>query len=90
MDERDAQTGDWGLVPVEITYRAGNEPGKPPDVGVIQKAMAIVAWQPGPNRIVQVPNEVSGPDDHQTHQWPMNRWMIHIHDGSACRMSYCC
>ena len=25
---------------------------------VIQKQMAIVAWQPGPNRIVQVPTEV--------------------------------
>ena len=59
MEEEDAQTEDWGLVPVQITYRAGNEPGKPPDVGVIQKAMAIVAWQPGPNRIVQVPTEVS-------------------------------
>ena len=58
MEEDDAQTEDWGLVPVEITYRAGTEPGKPPDVGVIQKAMAIVAWQPGPNRIVQVPTEV--------------------------------
>ncbi len=58
MEENDALTGDWGLVPVEITYRTGNEPGKPPEVGVIQKAMAIVAWQPGPNRIVQVPTEV--------------------------------
>ena len=27
---------------------------------VIQKQMAIVAWQPGPNRIVQVPTEVRG------------------------------
>jgi hypothetical protein len=25
---------------------------------VIQKQMAIVAWQPGPNSIVQVPTEV--------------------------------
>ena len=57
MEEEDAQTEDWGLVPVEITYRAGHEQ-KPPDVGRIQKAMAIVAWQPGPNRIVQVPTEV--------------------------------
>lgn len=44
---------------VEITYRTGSEPGKPPDVQVIQKQMAIVAWQPGPNRILQVPTEVS-------------------------------
>lgn len=43
---------------VEITYRTGTEPGKPPDVQVIQKQMAIVAWQPGPNRILQVPTEV--------------------------------
>jgi hypothetical protein len=43
---------------VEVTYRTGTEPGKPPDVQVIQKQMAIVAWQPGPNRIVQVPTEV--------------------------------
>lgn len=42
---------------VEVTYRSGTEPGKPPDVQVIQKQMAIVAWQPGPNRIVQVPTE---------------------------------
>eukprot|EP00877_Chromochloris_zofingiensis_P003243 jgi/Chrzof1/1291/Cz10g01130.t1 len=42
---------------VEVTYRTGSEPGKPPDVQVIQKQMAIVAWQPGPNRIVQVPTE---------------------------------
>lgn len=46
---------------VEVTYRTGSEPGKPPDVQVIQKQMAIVAWQPGPNRIVQVPTEVSRP-----------------------------
>lgn len=43
---------------VEITYRTGSDPGRPPDVQVIQKQMAIVAWQPGPNRILQVPSEV--------------------------------
>lgn len=42
---------------VEVTYRSGSEPGKPPDIPVIQKQMAIVAWQPGPNRIIQVPSE---------------------------------
>lgn len=42
---------------VDITYRTGNQPGKPPDVQVIQKQMAIVAWQPGPNRILLVPTE---------------------------------
>jgi hypothetical protein len=43
---------------VEVTYRSGAGPGRPPDAQVIQKQMAIVAWQPGPNRIVQVPTEV--------------------------------
>ncbi|KAI8472294.1 MAG: hypothetical protein J3K34DRAFT_214549 [Monoraphidium minutum] len=42
---------------VEVTYRSGAEPGAPPDVTAITKQMAIVAWQPGPNRIVQVPTE---------------------------------
>lgn len=42
---------------VEVSYRSGSEPGRPPDIQVIQKQMAIVAWQPGPNRVVQVPNE---------------------------------
>jgi hypothetical protein len=45
---------------VEVTYRSGSEPGRPPDIQVIQKKMAIVAWQPGPNRVVAVPDEVSG------------------------------
>jgi len=30
----------------------------PPDVQKITKQMAIVAWQPGPNRLLQVPTEV--------------------------------
>ncbi len=53
LENEDAQ----GLV--EITYRTGDEPGRPPDVQVIQKQMAIVAWQPGPNRTLKVPTEVS-------------------------------
>jgi hypothetical protein len=43
---------------VEVTYRSGSEPGWPPDIQVIQKKMAIVAWQPGPNRVTEVPDEV--------------------------------
>lgn len=43
---------------MEVTYRSGSEPGRPPDIQVIQKKMAIVAWQPGPNRVVAVPAEV--------------------------------
>lgn len=62
LENEDAQ----GLV--EITYRTGSEPGKPPDVQVIQKQMAIVAWQPGPNRILQVPTEVSIVKYHPTLQ----------------------
>ncbi len=53
LENEDAQ----GLV--EITYRTGDEPGRPPDVQAIQKQMAIVAWQPGPNRTLKVPSEVS-------------------------------
>ncbi len=42
---------------VSFSYRT--KPEEPPDVQTIQKQMAIVAWQPGPNRIVQVPSQVS-------------------------------
>lgn len=42
---------------VDITYRSGNEPGQPPDVQTIRKQMAIVDWQPGPNRVLQVPTK---------------------------------
>lgn len=41
---------------VSFSYRTKQE--EPPDVQTIQKQMAIVAWQPGPNRIVQVPSQV--------------------------------
>ena len=41
---------------VTFTYRT--QPDNPPDVQTIQKQMAIVAWQPGPNKVVQVPSEV--------------------------------
>lgn len=54
LENDDAQ----GLV--EINYRTAADPGRPPDVQVIQKQMAIVAWQPGPNRVLQVPSEVRG------------------------------
>ncbi|KAK9840736.1 hypothetical protein WJX81_001139 [Elliptochloris bilobata] len=40
---------------VTFTYRT--QPDSPPDVQTIQKQMAIVAWQPGPNKVVQVPSE---------------------------------
>lgn len=40
---------------VEVAYRTGTVPGQPPDVQKIRKQMAIVDWQPGPNRVVQVP-----------------------------------
>ena len=41
---------------VSFSYRT--QPDDPPDVQTIQKQMAIVAWQPGPNRVVQVPDLV--------------------------------
>ena len=41
---------------VTFSYRTERE--KTPDIQTIQKQMAIVAWQPGPNRVVQVPNQV--------------------------------
>ena len=41
---------------VTFSYRTERE--NPPDIQTIQKQMAIVAWQPGPNRVVQVPNQV--------------------------------
>ena len=41
---------------VSFSYRT--KPEEPPDVQMIQKQMAIVAWQPGPNRRVQVPSQV--------------------------------
>ena len=41
---------------VTFTYRT--EPDNPPDVKTIQKQMAIVAWQPGANRMVDIPAEV--------------------------------
>ena len=41
-----------------VTFRYREKPDEPPDVQTIQKQMAIVAWQPGPNRVVQVPSEV--------------------------------
>ncbi|KAK9839339.1 hypothetical protein WJX84_005334 [Apatococcus fuscideae] len=40
-----------------VTFQYRDKPDQPPDVQTIQKQMAIVAWQPGPNRVVQVPSE---------------------------------
>ena len=42
---------------VTFTYRT--QPDEPPDIKTIQKQMAIVAWQPGSNRVVETPSEVS-------------------------------
>ena len=41
-----------------VTFSYRTEPESPPDVQTIQKQMAIVAWQPGPNRVVSVPTQV--------------------------------
>ncbi|EIE21195.1 hypothetical protein COCSUDRAFT_57107 [Coccomyxa subellipsoidea C-169] len=40
-----------------VTFSYRTQPDNPPDVQTIQKQMAIVAWQPGPNRVVQVPSQ---------------------------------
>ena len=42
---------------ISFTYRT--RPEDPPDVLQIQRQMAIVAWQRGPNRHIQVPTQVS-------------------------------
>lgn len=39
-------------------HRQSTEPEQPPDNRTIQMKMAIVSWQPGPNRIIQLPTEV--------------------------------
>ena len=39
-------------------HRSGSRPESPPDNQTIQLQMAIVSWQPGPNRILEVPNQV--------------------------------
>lgn len=44
---------------IELSYRSSDEPFQPPDVKTIRKKMAIVDWQPGPNRMLEVPTEVS-------------------------------
>ncbi|PNW84251.1 hypothetical protein CHLRE_04g226800v5 [Chlamydomonas reinhardtii] len=41
---------------VEVPYRTVADPGRAPDPREIV-AMAIVAWQPGPNRVLHVPSE---------------------------------
>ena len=41
-----------------VTFSYRTERANPPDIQKIQKQMAIVAWQPGPNRVVQVPSQV--------------------------------
>ena len=38
-------------------HRSGSQPESPPDNHTIQMKMAIVSWQPGPNRVLQVPNQ---------------------------------
>ena len=41
-----------------FNHRNGSEADPPPDNDTIQMKMAIVSWQPGPNRIIQLPTEV--------------------------------
>lgn len=55
MEEQDwtTQVSEDSEGVVSFNYRT--EPDAPPDVRTIQKQMAIVAWQPGPNRTVNLP-----------------------------------
>jgi hypothetical protein len=58
-----SQVQDWTSQVSEdaegiVSFRYRTQPDDPPDVQTIQKQMAIVAWQPGPNRVVQVPDLV--------------------------------
>ena len=50
-----------------VTFSYRTERDNPPDIQTIQKQMAIVAWQPGPNRVVQVPTWVR-----TTGRWPLS------------------
>ena len=64
--EADLPAQDWTKQESEdaegvVTFSYREKPDEPPDVQTIQKQMAIVAWQPGPNRVVQVPSEVCIP-----------------------------
>ena len=61
--ERALRAQDWTKQESEdaegvVTFTYRTQPDSPPDVATIQKQMAIVAWQPGPNRVVQVPMQV--------------------------------
>lgn len=68
--ELDDEHEHQGLV--EITYRSSSNNLAPPDVQAIQKQMAIVAWQPGPNRVLQVPSEVRNWAGQQV----LNVWLL--------------
>ena len=64
IDLRSVARQDWTTQVSEdaegvVSFQYRTKPDDPPDVQTIQKQMAIVAWQPGPNRIVQVPDVVS-------------------------------
>ncbi|KAL4442419.1 hypothetical protein ABPG77_005003 [Micractinium sp. CCAP 211/92] len=58
LEEQDwtQQVNELSEGKVEYTYRMEPD-SSPPDVQKITKQMAIVAWQPGPNRLLQVPTE---------------------------------
>ena len=50
--------GDPSSQGMVTKHRTGNEPFPPPDNDTIQMKMAIVSWQPGPNRVLQIPSQV--------------------------------
>eukprot|EP01026_Neomeris_dumetosa_P073786 TRINITY_DN7629_c0_g1_i13.p2 TRINITY_DN7629_c0_g1~~TRINITY_DN7629_c0_g1_i13.p2 ORF type:complete len:444 (-),score=75.91 TRINITY_DN7629_c0_g1_i13:1312-2643(-) len=44
-------------IPAPPRYRTGFSPEPPPQIEQIEEKMAIVSWQPGPNRVLKVPDE---------------------------------
>lgn len=58
-----------------VSFQYRTQPDEPPDVPTIQKQMAIVAWQPGPNRIVQIPDMVpASPPLHPAAAMPLSHF----------------
>eukprot|EP01023_Acetabularia_acetabulum_P003668 TRINITY_DN1151_c0_g1_i2.p1 TRINITY_DN1151_c0_g1~~TRINITY_DN1151_c0_g1_i2.p1 ORF type:complete len:446 (+),score=58.76 TRINITY_DN1151_c0_g1_i2:391-1728(+) len=44
-------------IPAPPRFRTGFGPEPPPQIAQIEEKMAIVSWQPGPNRVLQLPTE---------------------------------
>lgn len=58
-------------------HRSGQLPESPPDNQTIQLQMAIVSWQPGPNRVLEVPTQVT------SYLCPSHHLPVSIHPRSS-------